>query len=82
MFEDKQTPQEVTEYEVAREILGRRLGQALAAADATDDPAERERWEAVADEVVRQRKALRVGSEGAASIVAEAKAERTASQQR
>jgi len=46
VFEDKHTPEEVTEYEVAREILGRRLGQALAAADASDDPVERERCEA------------------------------------
>ena len=79
MFEDKHTPEEVTEYEVAREILGRRLGQALAAADASDDPDERERYEAVADDVVRQRKALRVGSKAAAAIVAEAKAAQASS---
>jgi hypothetical protein len=76
VFDEQHTPEQITEYEVARAVLGARLGQALGAVDASDDPADRARWEAVADDVVRQRKALRVGSEEAALIVAEAKAAR------
>ncbi len=75
---EQHTQAEVIQYEVARELLGRRLGEALVNADAAATPAERARWERVADEAVVQRKALRVGSADAARLVNEAKAARAA----
>ncbi len=78
MFSEQHTPDQVTTYEVAREILGRRLGQALAAKRAATDPLERERHAAAVTAVVQRRQALRVGSPEADRIVADAKAARTA----
>jgi hypothetical protein len=76
MFDEQHTPEQVTEYEVAREILGRQLGQALAAERAANDPDQLQRAELAVTAAVQRRKALRVGSPEAAKIVADAKAAR------
>jgi len=78
MFDEQHTPEQVTEFEVACEILGRYLGKALAAARAATDPADRERYTAEVGGLERRRQTLRVGSPEAARIVAEAKAARAA----
>lgn len=78
LFINKHTPDQVTTYEVARELLGRQMGEAFAAADATTDPEQKARWQAQAAAVVRRRKALRVGTPEAEQIVADAKAARAA----
>lgn len=78
VFAEQHTPEEVTTYEVARELIGRQLGQALANEDAATDPLERARWSAAATAAVQRRQGLRVGSAEAAQIVADAKAARAA----
>jgi len=78
VFPEQHTPEQVTTYEVAREFLGRQLGQALAAAAASGDPAQKARYEAEASAAVARRKALRVGTPEAEQIVADAKAARQA----
>jgi hypothetical protein len=74
MFDEQHTPEQVTEYEVAREILGRYLGKALAAERAATDPADRDRYDTEVSDLEQRRQTLRVGSPEAARIVAEAKA--------
>jgi hypothetical protein len=76
VFNEQHTPEQVTEYEVAREILGRHLGQTLAAQRAATDPDEIQRFELAVTAAASRRRALRVGSPQAAQIVAAAKAAR------
>jgi len=76
MFPEQHTPEQVTTYEVAREILNRQMGQARAAAATSEDPAEKARYKAEASAAVARRKALRVGTPEVEQIVAEAKAVR------
>ncbi len=80
MFDRQFSPQEITTYEVAREVIGRRIGELLEAQDATTDPRERARLDNACLELTRQRAALKVGSDDARRIVDEAKARHAASQ--
>lgn len=79
MFTEQHTPEQVTTYEVARELLGRQVGQALEAKRAAVGPEQLKACEQAVTDAVQQRKALRVGSPEADRIVAEAKAARAAS---
>ena len=79
MFSEQHTPEQVTTYEVARELLGRQLGEALAAKRAAVDPDELRACEEAVTDVVQRRKALRVGSPEADRIVADANAARAVS---
>ena len=74
MFSEQYAPDQVTTYEVARDLLGRALGQALAEARATEDPTARQEHRARVRELELRRQTMRVGSVEADQIVQDATA--------
>ncbi len=81
MFDRQFSPEEITTYEVAREVIGRQIGQLVRERDAATDPAERERLDAAWLQLWRKRETLRVGSDETRQVVEDAKARHAATQQ-
>ena len=78
VFDTQHTADDLTQYEVARELLGRQLGLLLEQSRQSDDAAVVQRLRDEAREIEQRRQELRVGSAEAAEIVATAKAQRRA----